>query len=112
MGWSPSSNSATYPNRFWHGGDWIKTRTSARQALWPMHPNHPQNDPTAPADECVLVGPNQVCPANGPARNRIRSCVVEFPFGIDAALVINSELKDDPDVSACDVLLEALDKLF
>jgi hypothetical protein len=35
---------------------------------------------------------------------------VEFPFGIDAALVINSDLRSDPKASACTVLLEAFDK--
>ena len=80
--------------------------------MWPAHPDHPANDPTASEDDCVLIGPNLVCPATGSARNRIQSCVVEFPFGIDAALVINSDLRSDPKTTACAVLREAFDKSF
>jgi len=110
LGWSHWSNSATYPNRFWKEGGWTQTRSKVEQALWPLHPAHPANDPTASEDGCALIGPNLVCPATGKARNRIHSCVVEFPFGIDAALVINSDLRDDPKASACTVLLKSFDK--
>ena len=112
MGWSRSSDSATYPDRYWHSGRWTKTRSGVDQALWPPHPDHPKNDLTATADACVEIGDDLVCSATGSATNRIHSCVVEFPFGIDAALVLNSDLRDDPDVSACDVLLEAFEELF
>jgi CubicO group peptidase (beta-lactamase class C family) len=112
LGWHPDSNSAMYPGRFWKDGGWTQTRSNVRQALWPAHPDHPANDPTASEDDCVLIGPNLVCPATGSARNRIQSCVVEFPFGIDAALVINSDLRSDPKTTACGVLREAFDKSF
>jgi CubicO group peptidase (beta-lactamase class C family) len=111
LGWSDGSNSATYPDRYWHGGYWKQTRSKVDQALWPLHPDHPENDPSALIDDCVVIGPDLVCPATGAAVNSIRSCVVEFPFGIDAALVMNSKLRDEPDVSACTVLLEAFDKV-
>lgn len=110
LGWSEGSNSAAYPNRFWKSGGWNQTRSKVEQALWPLHPNHPANDPTASQDGCAPIGPNLVCPATGSATNRITSCVVEFPFGIDAALVINSNLRSDPKATACTVLLEAFDK--
>jgi hypothetical protein len=110
LGWSAASNSATYPNRFWKEGGWTQIRSKVEQALWPLHANHPANDPTASKEGCAPIGPNLVCPATGAATNRIHSCVVEFPFGIDAALVINSALRSDPEASACTVLLEAFDK--
>jgi CubicO group peptidase (beta-lactamase class C family) len=112
LGWHADSNSALYPNRFWKGGGWTQTRSNVKQALWPLHPDHPANDPAASEDGCAFIGPNLVCPATGPATNRIHSCVVEFPFGIDAALVINSDLRSDADATACTVLLEAFDKSF
>ena len=105
MGWDGSN-----AGRFWKSGGWKQTREDVKQALWPLHEDHPANNPGVSEEGCSLIGPNLVCPAIGSARNRIRSCVVEFPFGIDAALVINSDLRSDPKTSACDVLLEAFDK--
>jgi hypothetical protein len=110
LGWSQGSNSATYPDRFWHGGLWKKTRSKVEQALWPLHADHPANDPTASEAGCAFIGSNLVCPATGSATNSIHTCVAELPFGIDAALVINSDLRSEPKTSACTVLLEAFDK--
>lgn len=110
LGWHPDSNGAANPGRFWKGGGWTQTRSNVKQALWPLHEDHPANNPGASQEGCALIGPNLVCPATGPARNRIHTCVVEFPFGIDAALVINSDLRSDPKADACTVLLEAFDK--
>ena len=112
LGWHIGSNSATHPGTFWKGGGWTQTRSKVNQALWPLHPDHPANNPGASEAGCALIGPNLVCPATGSARNRIHTCVVEFPFGIDAALVINSDLKSDPKADACTVLLDAFDKSF
>jgi hypothetical protein len=112
LGWHPDSNSASNPGVFWKGGGWTKSRSNAKQALWPLHEDHPANNPGASEEGCAFIGPNLVCPATGPARNRIHTCVAEFPFGIDAALVINSDLRTDPKADACSVLREAFDTSF
>jgi hypothetical protein len=88
-----------------------KTSRPRPAGCTPLHSDHPENDPSALIDDCVAIGPDLGCPATGAAVNSIRSCVVEFPFGIDAALMMNSKLRDEPDVSACTVLLEAFDKV-
>lgn len=111
MGWNQSSNTGSNVGRYWHGGRWTQTRSSAAQALWPLHPDHPENNPAASAADCVMVGTDLVCPASGPSDNRIHSCVVEFPFGIDAALIVNSDLRSDPEMTACDVLMNAFDEV-
>ncbi len=111
MGFNRGSNSATYPDSYWHNGKWTQKRSKVAQALWPQHPNHPANDPTASEEDCVFNGIDLVCPATGSATNRIHTCVVEFPFDVDAALVLNSDIRNEPDVNACNVLLDAFDKL-
>jgi hypothetical protein len=112
LGWHPESNSGSNPGVFWKGGGWTKSRSNVRQALWPLHEDHPANNPGASEEGCAFIGPNLVCPATGSAKNRIHTCVAEFPFGIDAALVINSDLRTDATADACSVLREAFDKSF
>ncbi len=109
MGFSRDSNS----DHYWHSGKWTQSRSSVSQALWPLHPNHPANDPNASAEDCQDNGTDLVCPANGPSSGRIRTCVVEFAlFGVDAALVLNSDIRTEPEIGACTVLRDAFDELF
>lgn len=112
MGFSQGSNTGAYADRYWHDGAWIQSRSMASQLLWPLHPEHPQQDPDAPADDCVHNGVDLVCPATGPSSNHIRTCVVEFPFDVDAALVMNSLIRGEEKVNACSVLHDAFDQLF
>ena len=94
MGWSKNSDSGTNAGRYWHGGSGFWTRDAQPQLLWPPHPDNPTED--------------EVVGTKGPAVNRVRTCLMKLPFGIDAALIMNSDLRDSDD-TACDVLLEAFD---
>lgn len=112
MGFSQGSNSSTYPDRYWHSGKWTKSRTNVTQALWPQHQDHPANNPSASEEDCVTIGADLVCPANGSATNTLHTCVIEFPHEIDAALILNSNIRNEPDANACNVLHDAFDELF
>lgn len=112
MGYSRASNSTTYPDRYFHNGRWFQNRSNVKQALWPQHPDHPANDPAASEEDCEFNGTDLVCPAKGSAKNEIHTCVMEFPNNVDVALVMNSSIRNEPDVNACNVLSDAFDKLL
>jgi CubicO group peptidase (beta-lactamase class C family) len=90
LGWDPGSNEGVNPDRYWHGGAGIWNPV-VTQLLW-----KPEN---LPGTQAVVQ--------TAPAENRLHTCIAKLPYDIDAALIMNSHLRDDPDTDACDVLLEA-----
>jgi len=38
------------------------SRSKVQQALWPLHPDHPANDPATSEEDCEFMSPNLVCP--------------------------------------------------
>jgi hypothetical protein len=93
MGWSKSSDSASRPNRYWHGGLGKWTRNNRTQMLSPAHPANP-------------TGFWQ--PSNVTSKDRVRTCLMKLPDGLDATLVMNSDVRDSS-LNACGVLHAAFE---
>jgi CubicO group peptidase (beta-lactamase class C family) len=94
LGWSNSSNSSARPNRFWHGGLGKWTRHNRLRFLHPMHPANPTNG---------------WLPQSVTTRDRVRTCVMKLPDGLDATLVMNSNIRNSSK-DACGVLHAAFEE--
>jgi len=93
MGWSQASDSASRPNRYWHGGLGKWTRSNKLRLLSPQHPLNPT--------------PGWL-PSQVTTKARIRSCLMKLPGGLEATLLINSDVRGSS-LSACGVLHQAFE---
>ena len=93
MGWSASSNSVWKPNRYWHGGLGKWTRNNRTQILAPWHPMNPTTS---------------WLPSKVTTNDRVRTCFMKLPDGLDATLVMNSNLRGSS-ADACGVLHTAFE---
>jgi CubicO group peptidase (beta-lactamase class C family) len=93
MGWSKSSDSASKPNRYWHGGLGKWTRSNRLQMLSPGHPANPTG----------FWQPSKVT-----TKDRVRTCFMKLPDGLDATLVMNSDVRDSS-LNACGVIHAAFE---
>ncbi len=94
MGWSRSSNSNSRPNFYWHGGLGKWTRNNRLQYINPAHPFNPTNGWLT-----RTVSTN----------DRVQTCMMKLPDGLDATLVMNSGIRGSS-ASPCGVLLSAFDE--
>ncbi|MCG8311740.1 MAG: beta-lactamase family protein [Pseudomonadales bacterium] len=95
LGWSRSSDSASKPDRYWHGGLGKWTRNNQLQLLYPQHPANPTQG---------------FLPKSVTTKTRVRTCVMKFPGGLDATLVMNSDVRNSSK-DACGVLNSAFDSI-
>lgn len=93
LGWSDSSNSSSNPNRYWHGG--LGKYTKLNRLMY-LHASNPFN----PTDSWLAGSVS--------TNDRIHSCLMKLPGGIEATVLINSDIRGSTR-NACDVLHVAYD---